>query len=321
MWNSEYEGAWESESESVGTGGDSSGGDSGSISDRYAAWLKRGKTIAATMSKFQWAIGDWVVEGQDEFDVCFQPLSHSDRHLLIQKKSVSDGGGAEYSASKVPNFWKTISDETGLTVSALKYYGYVARAFPDKKKRFKELPFNHHGAVASCGGKKYEYLKKCLDVEPGAKPRSIMWLYAFIAQQEGGNAAAPFAPNLVRFYVPDAQYAKLKQLTKFLKTNVTDFIAKAMNSALEGLLEEEARKISLDQLGFYDGQWPFEPSKPREKKAQLRRSGPTSPKQRSQKFRAKQSAQMRKAWKRGKMDGRARGTVTIRRISHNGPVS
>lgn len=302
MWQTEYD---SDEWNASGTG--DSSGESLSTADRYSCWLKRGKDIVSDQSRSLWKIADWVVEGQDEFEDLVQPLGRSDRHLLIQRKVVSDG--AEYFASKIPSFWTVVSEETGLKSSTLQVYASTARAFP-RKKRFLELTFNHHQLVAARPDKD-ELLKKCLDVPKGARPRPAGWLEAYISKLDGTTGLDTIAPNWVHFGVPDSQYAKLKQLTKYLQTNISDLIAKKMNATLNELLEEYARKISLERLQFYDGQWPFEPPQPRQQKPVLRNGGPVVT--RSAASRAKQSASIRKAHNRKK----SFGTVAIRRIARN----
>lgn len=314
MWQTEYDSTWETDAESYATStvADSGGESTLSISDRYSCWLKRGKQIVSDQSRSLWKIADWVVEGQDEFEDLVQPLGRSDRHLLIQRKAISDGGGAEYFAHPMPSFWTVISEETGLKASTLTIYASVARAFP-RKKRFLELTFNHHQLVAARDDRD-DLLEKCLDVPKGARPRTAGWLEAYISKLDGTTGLDTIAPNWVHFGVPDGQFAKLKQLTKYLQTNISDLIAKKMNATLDELLEEYARKISLERLQFYDGQWPFEPPQPRQHKPVLRNGGPVVT--RSAASRAKQSASIRKAHNRKK----SWGTVAIRRIAHNGPV-
>lgn len=304
MWLTEYDNpevdcAWDAPA---------SGGESTlSIVDRYSCWLKRGKEIVSDQSRSLWKIADWVVEGQDEFEDLVQPLGRSDRHLLIQRKVISDG--AEYFAHPTPSFWTVVSEETGLKGTTLQVYASTARAFP-RKKRFLELTFNHHQIVAGRDDR-FELLQKCLDVPKGARPRPAGWLEAYIQHQEGTTGLDTIAPNWVHFGVPDGQYAKLKQLTKYLQTNISDLIAKKMNATLNELLEEYARKISFERLQFYDGQWPFEPPQPRQQKPVLRNGGPVVT--RSKASRDKQSASIRKAHQRKK----TWGTVAIRRIARN----
>jgi hypothetical protein len=121
----------------------------------YHKWLAKGRKIVTTESNSRWALGDWLVEGQCEFDFD-EIVGKSDRHLLISHRA--DANGHDKSMT-IPNFWKDAASETGSAVSTLKESAKIERAFP-KKERFTQLTFTHHKWVIGFEPeKRREYLK------------------------------------------------------------------------------------------------------------------------------------------------------------------
>jgi len=232
----------------------------------YYKWLERGKKIIKSESNSRWALGDWLLEGQCEFDMG-EFISKSDRYLLINKNADADG---HHSSCKIPNFWKDAASETSSAVSTLKQCAKVARMFP-KRDRFKQLTFTHHAWV--CGvedpEKRRAYLKACLPENPGDKPKSVDWLDKYIRRDEGEREIEE-TMRYVRFNVSEAIWRKLKQVAKYYRASVADTVRKDCTAALESYLEEQARKISLAKYEVYTpGDWPFHEESEHNRKVRL----------------------------------------------------
>lgn len=211
----------------------------------YSAWLAKGKALAEQHSGHQWSIGDWIAEGEDDFDKYgFDSLP---RHLLIHEKG--DGSG-ECTSTKIPNLWTDVEAQIGLARSTLKQYCQVARAYPPEK-RFKELGWSHHMAVCSYD-RRFEYLQVCIR-ESG----SVSWLYKYAAQQEG-EPEETVCCQFVRVPIPDVLWKELKDLGKHYGTAIADLVAKRALAGIENYVDEQAEKLSLELLGKYDGNWVFD---------------------------------------------------------------
>ncbi len=236
----------------------------------YDGWLARGKKLADKHSGYQWKIGDWLVEGDEFFNA--KNFIDIPRHMLIGRARIGADGETEHKAIKVPNFWKEISDVIGLAVSTLKQYAQVARVYP--KKRLKNLGWSHH-MFACTYERRYEYLRACLDVPEGQRPRSVNWLYELIAKEEGENASEGDinrTKNFVRIAISDEAYGKLKDLAKYYGTDVAEIASVPFKAALEVFLDEQKKKVSLDLFGVYEEKgrnstWPFDRIQTRRQKA------------------------------------------------------
>jgi hypothetical protein len=219
----------------------------------YHKWLAKGRKIVKTESNSRWALGDWLVEGQCEFDMD-EIIGKADRHLLISQRADADG---HHASTKIPNFWKDAASETGSAVSTLKESAKVAREFP-KKERFSQLTFTHHKWVIGFEPeKRREYLKACLPETKDGKPKSVDWLDKYIREQDGEKEIEA-GMRYVRFNVSGEMWRKLKQVAKHYRLSVADLVRKDCTAALAALLEVQARKISLAKFDAYEeGQWPF----------------------------------------------------------------
>jgi hypothetical protein len=228
----------------------------------YHEWLAKGRKIVKTESNSRWSLGDWLVEGQCEFDMD-EIIDKHDRHLLISQRADADG---HHASTTIPNFWKDAASETGSAVSTLKESAKVAREFP-KKERFAQLTFTHHKWVIGFEpGKRREYLKACLPETKDGKPKSVDWLDKYIREQEGEKEIEA-GMRFVRFNVPEETWKKLKQVAKHYRLSVAELVRKDCTAALAGLLGEQARKISLARYDVYEeGQWPFHEESPYNRK-------------------------------------------------------
>jgi hypothetical protein len=226
----------------------------------YSAWLARGRQLAEKHSGYQWKIGDWLVEGDELFNA--RNYVEGIPSYLLLRKGRDENGETCHKSIKIPNYWKEISDEIGLAVSTLKQYAQVARAYPKKSKRLKNLGWSHH-MFACTYQRRHEYLRACLDVSAGQRPRSVTWLCALIAKQEGDNASQGDinrTKNFVRITISDADYEKLKQLANYYGTDIAEIASVPFKAALEVFLTEQKKKISLDLFHYYEesGGWPFD---------------------------------------------------------------
>jgi hypothetical protein len=227
---------------------DSLPGGTANFFEDYQAWLAHGRDLAEKHSGYQWNIGDWLIEGEGQFDPGKIPS-----YLLIHKKNVSDDGTNQFASTKAPNYWRDAAAEVGMAVPCLREYAFVARAF-QKEKRFKQLTFSHHSYAAPYD-RRQEYLEACL-VE-GGKPHSIDWLWKHIRQNEG-EAKEIESSTRLRFMVPEDMYAKLRHLGCHYGKSIPDLVQRMCVNVIETYLEVEARKISLEKFDFYDGRWPFD---------------------------------------------------------------
>jgi hypothetical protein len=291
----------------------------------YDAWLARGKNLADKHSGYQWKIGDWLVEGDEFFNA--KNLIDIPRHMLIGRARIGADGETEHKAIKVPNFWKEISEVIGLAVSTLKQYAQVARAYP-KRKRLKNLGWSHH-MFACTYERRYEYLRACLDVREGQRPRSVNWLCELIAKEEGENASEGDinrTKNFVRIAISDEAYGKLKELAKYYGTDVAEIASVPFKAALEVFLDEQKKKVSLDLFGVYEAKgqhsgWPFDRIQTRRQKAtfwEARRYKPRMMGDDLKQFSEAQAQRARDSW--AKRRARRNG-LQITRISRLGIVA
>jgi hypothetical protein len=223
----------------------------------YKTWIGQGRKLASKHGNVQWAIGDWTLEGQCQFD--YKSIV-GDLGYVALSKTVKADGSTGYKGPTVPNFWKDASAETNMEIPTLKLMAKVALAFPPKT-RIKRLTFSHHRSAALAQNKerRYEYLQACLEgLEPGQRPRSISWLNDYIDRQEGYREIENGdKDNYVRFLVTPEVWTKLKQLSKYKHSKVSDLVAEGCTKAVESYLAEMAEKVSMARYGFYEGEWPF----------------------------------------------------------------
>jgi len=219
----------------------------------YDAWLARGRELAETHSGHQWALGDWLNEGQNQFDIA----GSIPGYLLLHKKAVSDNGTTnQFTSSKVPSFWKDAAEEVGMAVSTLKDYAWVARAYP-YDQRIPQLPFCHH-LIVSGYERRLEYLRACL--REGERPRSFEWLRAFAQEQEGVGSENTRIHDggPLHLQVPDKFWKKLQDLRRYHSTGIADLVQDVCFKAIDQYIEAEGRRISLEMFDIYEGRWPFE---------------------------------------------------------------
>ncbi len=286
----------------------------------YSAWLARGRKLAEKHSGYQWKIGDWLVEGDELFNA--QNYVEGIPSYLLLRKATDENGEVCHKSIKIPNYWKEISEEIGLAVSTLKQYAQVARAYPKKSKRLKNLGWSHH-MIACTYERRYEYLRACLDVPAGQRPRSVTWLCELIGKEEGDNASTGDVnrtKNFIRIVVSDDAYEKLKQLARYYGTEIADIASVPFKAALEVFLAEQKKKISLDLFHYYEenGGWPFDRLVTRRHKATFWKARHYKPRMMGddvKKFSAEQAQRARDSWE--KRRARRTGLVLIRRISRN----
>jgi len=137
-------------------------------SQKYERIIARLKELSVNLGTYMWEIGDLLLEADADYP--------SAENLGIPSYMLI--------GSHPPNFWKTISDQVGLSVASLKLYANVARAFP-KEKRRAELTWSHHVA-AHIYVDRDVYLQACIvrGIEETAKPHTIRWLEEYIDEQE-----------------------------------------------------------------------------------------------------------------------------------------
>ena len=228
-------------------------GGSETLFDDYNQWLAHGKELAEKHSGYQWNIGDWLVEGESSFDPQ-NFIGDIPRHMLIGQPRTGADGEEHCPSIKIPNYWKDAAAEIGMAVPTLREYAFTSRCYP-KQKRFKQLTYTHHSYAAQYD-RRYEYLAACL-TESG-KPRSIDWLYKHIRENEGEEKEIE-STKYLRFMVPEEMWAKLKDLGKHYATPIPDLVQKLCVEAIDGYLEKQAEKISLQKFDFYEpNKWPFD---------------------------------------------------------------
>lgn len=224
-------------------------GGSASYQD-YEKWLSTGRKLADGHSGYQWRLGDWLIIGENHFDYGAIP-----GYLLLHKTNKDDGTNG-FKAEKIPNYWRDASALVGIPVPTLKDYAHTARAYP-KKKRFRELSFTHH-LYAAPYEKRAAYLAAC--IVAGEKPHSIDWLWKHIRENEGEQKEIE-STKYLRFMIPEDMWAKLKQLGKWYGTPIPDLVQRACVDVVQLYLDDQARAVSLEKFGIYEGKWPFyEPS-------------------------------------------------------------
>jgi len=225
----------------------------------YLAWLEKLKAVASANTDTQWVLGDLLAEGQIEFDPQ-NVVGDIPSHLLISR--AADADGARHSI-KFSNFWKDCARETGFAVGTLKKCTTVALFWP-KEDRIKELTFAHHSHATGYDRAK-EYLQACL--VKGDRPHTVDWLDKHIAKCAGEKVIEEDG-KYIRMPVSPERLGKLKQVAKYYRVKVPELMAKSFNRAIDELMEELARKISLAKYGSYEpGEWPFYQDPPHIKKA------------------------------------------------------
>jgi hypothetical protein len=203
----------------------------------YGAWLKQGKELAREHNNRQWLLGDWVNEGDDEYNAKNLGIPS---YLLI--------------GSHPPNFWKDVSAATDLSVNTLKGLGLVARRFP-ASKRIPELSWSHHHLCAPYE-RRFEYLEAAL--MPGTtKHHTLEWLAEHIAEQEGEPEKRE--QRSVPLRLPLDLIQKLKDLARYHGKHVDKLIYDVCAHELFKYIQTQERELSLEIYGMYDkeGLWPF----------------------------------------------------------------
>jgi hypothetical protein len=204
----------------------------------YDKWLAEGKKLAAEHNGRQWLLGDWLNEGDDEYNV--QNLG-IDSYLLI--------------GSHPPNFWKRVSDETDLAVGSLKNMALVARRFP-AAKRIKQLSWSHHAACASFDQpKRYEYLAACWD---GREKKTLGWLYEYIAQHE--ESAEERERLSVPLKLPLSLIKKLRDVARYRGKKLDKLMYNICAKTVYDYIEDQEREIALEMYEMHtEGIWPLAP--------------------------------------------------------------
>jgi hypothetical protein len=97
------------------------------VSDEdYDSWRDRGEKLCFDAADHQWALGDWIVEGEYLWDVA----------AAIRNRRFKHG------------VYMAAADITGLSVATIKDYAYVARNVPEERRNA-ILSFGHHKLIAS----------------------------------------------------------------------------------------------------------------------------------------------------------------------------
>jgi len=78
----------------------------------YGKWLEQGRKIVAAYHSTNWALGDWLVEGQTQFDA-EEFIGDIPGYMTLAKTTDADGEKA-YKAAKIPNFYREVAEELGL---------------------------------------------------------------------------------------------------------------------------------------------------------------------------------------------------------------
>lgn len=208
----------------------------------YTAWLARGKSLAAEQNNRNWLLGDWLNEGDDEYN--YKNLGIPN-YLLI--------------GSHPPNFWKDVSDETDLAVGTLKNLALVARRFP-VSKRIATLSWSHH-MIAAPFERRFEYLLACKPEDE--KPYGVEWLRAHIEEVEEGPEHRERCTVPLR--LPVDLIRKLKDVAKHKGQSLDKILHSACARAVTEYLQEQEREISLNLFDAYtEGMWPFSPAAAKE---------------------------------------------------------
>lgn len=92
------------------------------VNTTYEEWLRAGAQISRIVNSSAWCLGDWLVRGQDRY---------TDRY-------------------------RRAIDEVGLDYQTLRNYAWVARRFPQKRRR-EQLSFQHHAEVAALPESEQDY--------------------------------------------------------------------------------------------------------------------------------------------------------------------
>jgi hypothetical protein len=91
----------------------------------FERWRAEGERLLIDAAEHQWALGDWIVRGEEFKEIASITRDQSFKHGIYS-------GAAEI---------------TGLSVDTIKDYAYVARNVPEEI-RVKTLAFGHHKLVA-----------------------------------------------------------------------------------------------------------------------------------------------------------------------------
>jgi hypothetical protein len=219
----------------------------------YEEWLSRGGAFVGARDRNSWDLGDWIEEGDDHFNA--RNFVDGIPGYMLLGKGTDENGETCHRSYKLPNFYKEISDVLGIAVQTLKNKAVVARAY-SKFDRISQLSFTHHAEVASCP-RRLEYLKACLDVPEGERPRTLSWLRKYVDKEEGRTVSKYDEMKYVQVMVPLEMYGKLKDLGSYYNVRLPNLIEAACQHAIADLIEQEAKKISLDKFHVYEGKWPF----------------------------------------------------------------
>lgn len=263
----------------------------------YSQWLAIGRKLAEKHSGYQWRVGDWIVQGDDLFNV-----SGAIPGYLLLHKTTKDDGTKGFKSEKLPNFWEDVEAEIGLARSTVKQYAQVSRAYPKKKDRVKGLGWSHHAVVCTYA-RRQEYLRKCLDVPEGQKPHSISWLCRLVAKEEGDTETMNRGQNFVRIPVNDETYKMLKDLAKYYGCDVAEVASVPFKAVLEVFLEEQKKKVWLDFYGVYEEKrhgtrWPFDAFQTRRQRTQFWGNRRKRPMQRDTAFSQAQKARALASWEK-----------------------
>jgi hypothetical protein len=93
--------------------------------EEYDSWRDRGEKLCFDAADHQWALGYWIVEGEDLWDLA----------TAIRNRRFKHG------------VYMAAADITGLSVATIKDYAYVARNVPEEIRN-KTLSFGHHKLIA-----------------------------------------------------------------------------------------------------------------------------------------------------------------------------
>jgi hypothetical protein len=216
----------------------------------YNDWLAQGKRLAAEHNNRQWLLGDWLNEGDEEYNVKNLDIPS---YLLI--------------GSHPPNFWKDVSEKTDLVVGTLKLMALVARRFPDDK-RIPQLSWSHHAECAPFEApKRFEYLAACWD---GVEKKSLGWLQEYIRQHEGTPEERDRISVPLR--LPSALLAKLKDVAKYRGKTLDKLVFSICAKTVHDYIQDEERDISLELFQIHEeGIWPLSPEAEQHYKPKKRR--------------------------------------------------
>jgi hypothetical protein len=201
----------------------------------YGKWLEQGRKIVAAYHSTNWALGDWLVEGQTQFDA-EEFIGDIPGYMTLAKTTDADGEKA-YKAVKIPNFYRDVAAELGLAYQTVKNIAHVASVYP-AKDRMAALTFSHH-AVASPYEDRREYLKACLP--KGEKPHTVDWLKNLIDKNENRPTSKRFKP--VQLKLAFGVWEDLRICAKVMDEDFDDIIKKVCLPAIKAYLEEHALNI------------------------------------------------------------------------------